>query len=164
VGQVVDRTLEGAFVCGPVDHPDLTGEVLFREELVLATARGVRALDELIGRDALKIVVLRAGCSYRQRLEELLARRGAVGARLLEFGTIEAILGCVAAGLGVTLLPRALIAESRHQARIAIHPLPVREGHVETLFVTRRDSFASSTLAAFLRHVRSPAPPAVAAE
>jgi DNA-binding transcriptional LysR family regulator len=164
VGQVVDRTLEGAFVCGPVDHPELAGEVLFREELVLATARGVRSLDELIGRDALKIVVLRAGCSYRQRLEELLARRGAVGVRLLEFGTIEAILGCVAAGLGVTLLPRALIAESRHQARIAIHPLPVREGHVETLFVTRRDSFASSTLAAFLRHMRSPALPAVAAE
>jgi DNA-binding transcriptional LysR family regulator len=164
VAQVVDRHLEGAFVCGPVDHPELAGEVLFREELVLATARGVRTLDELIGKGALKIVVLRAGCSYRQRLEDILARRGAVGVRLLEFGTIEAILGCVAAGLGVTLLPRALIAESRHRAAIAVHALPVREGHVETLFVTRRDSHASSTLGAFLRHIRSPQAAAIAAE
>lgn len=164
VAQVADRTLEGAFVCGPVDHPDLAREVMFREELVLATARGVRTLDELIGKGDLRIVVLRAGCSYRQRLEELLARRGAIGVRLLEFGTIEAILGCVAAGLGVTLMPRALVAESRHGTRIAIHALPVREGHVETLFVTRRDSYASSALNAFLQSMRTPAGSQAAAE
>ncbi len=156
VDQVANRHLEGALVCGPVDHPELQGEAMFREELVLATARGVRSLDELIGKGALKIVVLRAGCSYRQRLEDILARRGAVGARLLEFGTIEAILGCVAAGLGVTLMPRALITASRHAERIAVHTLPVSEAHVETLFIRRRDSYASSALSAFLEQVRPP--------
>ncbi|HJQ55703.1 MAG TPA: LysR substrate-binding domain-containing protein, partial [Vineibacter sp.] len=114
-------------------------------------------LDALIGAGNLKIVVLRAGCSYRQRLEDILARRGAIGARLLEFGTIEAILGCVAAGLGVTLLPRALIDGSRHAARIARHALPVAEAHVETLFVRRRDAHQSSALRAFLDLVRPPA-------
>jgi len=156
VDQVANRRLEGALVCGPVDHPELQGEAMFREELVLATARGVRSLDELIGKGELKIVVLRAGCSYRQRLEDILARRGAVGARLLEFGTIEAILGCVAAGLGVSLLPRALITTSRHAERIAVHALPVSEAHVETLFIRRRDSYASSALSAFLEQVRPP--------
>jgi DNA-binding transcriptional LysR family regulator len=154
IQQVLARQVEGAFVCGPVDHPDLASEVMFREELVLASARGVRTLDALIGAGDMKIVVLRAGCSYRQRLEEILARRGAVGTRLLEFGTIEAILGCVAAGLGVTLLPRALVRDSRYAERIALHALPVAEASVETLFVTRRDGHASSALAAFLRHVR----------
>jgi len=156
VEQVVSYRLEGAFVCGPVDHPELQAEVMFREELVLATARGVRTLDELIGKGDLKIVVLRAGCSYRQRLEDILARRGAVGIRLLEFGTIEAILGCVAAGLGVTLLPRALITGSRHADRIAVHALPVHEARVETLFIRHRESYASSALNAFLEHVRPP--------
>jgi DNA-binding transcriptional LysR family regulator len=153
---VANRQLEGAFVCGPVDHPELQAEVMFREELVLATARGVRTLDALIGAGDLKIIVLRAGCSYRQRLEDILARRGAVGARLLEFGTIEAMLGCVAAGLGVTLLPRALIRDSRHAAHIAMHALPVHEASVETLFVRRRDGYLSSALDAFLAHVRAP--------
>ncbi|HEX2890603.1 LysR family transcriptional regulator [Vineibacter terrae] len=164
VEQVAAHQLEGAFVCGPVDHPELAGEALFREELVLATARGVRTLDALIGEGDLKIVVLRAGCSYRQRLEDILARRGAVGARLLEFGTIEAILGCVAAGLGVTLLPRALVAGSRHGERIALHALPVHEAHVETLFIRRRDNHVSSALRAFLDHVRPPLLHAQAAE
>ncbi|MCW5746826.1 MAG: LysR family transcriptional regulator [Alphaproteobacteria bacterium] len=156
VEQVAARRLEGAFVCGPVDHPELQAEVMFREELVLATARGVRTLDELIGKGDLKIVVLRAGCSYRQRLEDILARRGAVGARLLEFGTIEAILGCVAGGLGVTLMPRPLIAGARHADHIALHALPVHEAHVETLFIRRRDGLLSSALGAFLEHVRPP--------
>ncbi|TWT02694.1 LysR family transcriptional regulator [Reyranella sp. CPCC 100927] len=156
VEQVAARRLEGAMVCGPIDHPELQGEVMFREELVLATTRAVRSLDELIGKGDLKIVVLRAGCSYRQRLEDVLARRGAVGARLLEFGTIEAILGCVAAGLGATLLPRALITTSRYADRIAVHALPVAEAHVETLFIRRRDSYASSALSAFLEQVRPP--------
>src|SRR5580765_6584291 len=35
VDQVLGRSLEGAFVCGPVNHPDLLVEQFFREELVI---------------------------------------------------------------------------------------------------------------------------------
>jgi DNA-binding transcriptional LysR family regulator len=155
LAQVLERRLEGAFVCGPVEHPDLEAEVVFREELVLVTARAVRRLSALLGRSDLKLVVLRAGCSYRQRLETSLARRGVVGTRLLEFGTLDAILGCVAAGLGVTLLPRSVVAPAWRAGQVAIHPLPPAEARVETLFVRRRDAFVSSALAAFLATARS---------
>ena len=37
-----------------------------------------------------------------------LAKRGVQAPRLLEFGTLEAIFKCVAAGLGITLLPRSV--------------------------------------------------------
>jgi DNA-binding transcriptional LysR family regulator len=77
------RRVEGAFVCGPVEDPELEQEVVFREELVLVTAPGVPSLDALVRRGGMKVVVLRAGCSYRQRLEAILAERGAVGLRLL---------------------------------------------------------------------------------
>ena len=59
---VIDRRLEGAFVCGPVDHPDLASETVFREELVLLSAPSSAGLDGILGRENLKIVVLRAGC------------------------------------------------------------------------------------------------------
>jgi DNA-binding transcriptional LysR family regulator len=150
---VLAHRLEGAFVCGPVDHPDLEGEVVFREDLVVLAARPARALDDLLRTSDLKIVVLRAGCSYRQRLEAILASRGVVGVRVLEFGTLEAILGCVAAGLGITLLPRS-IAGARWRDELAVHGLPPAEARVETLFVRRRGSFVSSALAAFLDGVR----------
>jgi DNA-binding transcriptional LysR family regulator len=151
---VLERRLEGAFVCGPVDHPELEADVVFREELVMVTARSVRKLEELLGQGALKIIVLRAGCSYRQRLEAFLATRGVVGARVLEFGTLDAILGCVIAGLGVTLLPRSVVGPAWRAGRVALHALPPAEARVETLFIRRCDAFVSSALSAFVECAR----------
>lgn len=154
IDAVLDHRLEGAFVCGPVAHPELAAETVFREELVVLTAPGSGAFDRQIRRADLKLIVLRAGCSYRQRLEEILTRRGVVGLRRLEFGTLEAIFGCVAAGLGITLLPRGLIGPVLREGRVAVERLPPAEGQVETVFIRRHDAFRSSALAAFLDHAR----------
>ena len=152
VEQVLEHRVEAAFVCGPVDHPELVEAPAFAEELVVATAPAVRRLDDLARQAAPKILVLRAGCSYRQRLEEILARRGVVGLRRLEFGTLEAILACTAAGLGATLLPRGVVEAARQHGAIAIHALPPAEARVETVLIRRRDAYVSSALAAFLRY------------
>lgn len=155
VDLVLGHHLEGAFVCGPVRHPELEEETVFREELVLVTQRSPLGVDALLAARDLKIVVLRAGCFYRQRLEEILARRGIVGLRRLEFGTIDGLIGCAAAGIGVTLLPRGVVAGAWREGRVNVHALPAEEALVDTLFIRRRDGFVSSALAAFLAHARS---------
>jgi LysR family transcriptional regulator, cell division regulator len=164
VERVLDHQVEGAFVCGPVNHPDLVEEVMFREELVLVTARRVQTLQDALSRRDLKIVVLRLGCSYRQRLEEVLARRGVVVVRRLDFGTIDGIIGCVSAGVGITLLPRSVAAVAHRAGHVAIHELPAEEAQVKTVFVRLRDGFMSSALDAFLRGVRGSMAMADAAE
>ncbi|HYH18185.1 MAG TPA: LysR family transcriptional regulator [Azospirillum sp.] len=153
IQDVLEHRLDGAFVCGPVDHPDLIEETVFREELVLVTARAVRSPDDLARRGETRIIVFRAGCSYRQVLESLLAARGIVGVRPLEFGSLEGILGSVAAGMGVTLLPRGVVGPS-WTSLVTLHELPPAQAHVETVFVRRRDGYVSSALAAFLDHAR----------
>jgi DNA-binding transcriptional LysR family regulator len=152
--KVLDHRVEGAFVCGPLAEPALEAEHAFVEELVLLTAEPISSIDRLAQSRDLRIVVLRRGCSYRQRLEDVLARHGVPAPRILEFGTLEAVFGCVAAGLGVTLLPRALIGPVWSGGRVAIHVLPRCDGLVETMFVRRRDTYLSSALAAFLAAVR----------
>jgi DNA-binding transcriptional LysR family regulator len=164
IERVIERQIEGAFVCGPVDHPAVVGETVFREELAVVTAPGVRHLDDLTKREGMKIVVLRAGCSYRQRLEEILNRRGIAGLRRLEFGTIDGIVGCVAAGLGVTLLPQSIVAAAARDGRVAVHPLPASDAHVDTVFIRRHDALLTSALAAFLRLVGPAGAQADAAE
>lgn len=151
---VLEHRLEGAFVCGPLDHPELAQEVVFEEELVVVTTPRVRTFGELARTHDPRIVVLRAGCSYRQRLETILAARGIVDVRRLEFGTIDGILGCVAAGLGLTLLPRSVVGPAWRDGRVAIHELPAAEASVATLFIRCRDGFVSSALAAFLQCAR----------
>ena len=164
IAEVLEHRLEGAFVCGPVNHPELEEETVFHEELVLVTARTVRSLDELARRADLKIVMFRAGCSYRQRLEAILAKRGAVAPRILEYGTIDGILACVGAGIGVTMLPRAVVARAARDGLVATHELPPADAQVETVFIRRRDAFRSSALAVFLDHARPPMRHADAAE
>jgi DNA-binding transcriptional LysR family regulator len=161
---VLEHRLEGAFVCGPVDHPDLEEDTVFREEMVVVTARTVRSLDELARKGDLKIVVFRAGCSYRHRLEAILAKRGIVSLRLLEFGTLDSILACVGAGIGVTVLPRAVVARAVRDGLVVVHDLPPADADVETVFIRRRDAFLSSALTAFLHHARPLALHAEAAE
>ena len=150
IDQVLDHTLEGAYVCGPVNHPDLLVEPFVREELVILTAPSVADFDALAATPELKIIVLKIGCSYRLQLEALLARRGIVGVRCLEFGTLEAIFSCVSAGLGVTLLPKALLGSVWDHKRVAMHTLPNTEKWVDTVFIRHREAYASSALRAFL--------------
>jgi LysR family transcriptional regulator, cell division regulator len=166
-GELIEDALahrvDGAFVCGPVDHHELVAETMFQEELVALTAPGAD-LQAVIGKGGFRIVVLRAGCSYRLRLEALLARRGSVGARILEFGTLEAILACVGAGLGMTLLPRALVENARRAGQVGVHALPPEDAFVDTVFVRRRDGYVSSALSAFIAAVRPTWSTAQAAE
>jgi DNA-binding transcriptional LysR family regulator len=154
IGDVLEQRVDGAFVCGPVAHSALREEVMFREELTMLAAPNVASLDEALATGSsgaeVRIVVLRAGCSYRQMLEALLARRGITVRRQLEFGTLEAIFGCVAAGLGITMLPRALIGPVWSAGRVSVHPLSPADARVDTVFIRRRDGFLSSALEAFL--------------
>ena len=151
---VLGDLVEGAFVCGPIAHPDLDTLPVFAEELVLLSAPSLHSLDALFAQSEVRIVVLRAGCSYRQRLEEVLARRGVATPRVLEFGTVEALFGCVAANLGVTLLPRGLLGPVWQEGRVAVHTLPAADAMVETVFVRRRDAHLTSALSAFLAMLR----------
>src|ERR1700744_4965222 len=164
IDRVLDRSLEGAYVCGPVNHPDLIAEPFVREELVVLTAPSVNSFDALAAMPDLKIIVLKVGCSYRLQLEALLARRGIVGVRLLEFGTLEAIFSCVSAGLGITLLPRALLDAVWDRKRVGVPSLPNAEKWVDTVFIRHREAYASSALRAFLDSAKPSMTHATAAE
>jgi LysR family transcriptional regulator, cell division regulator len=151
VGDVLEYRLEGALVAGPVHHPALVEEPIVEEELVVVTAPdGFDLDDHLAGAAELKLILFRTGCSYRQRFEALLAERGCVAPRRLELGTLDGIIGCVAAGVGITLLPRAVVEPAWRSGRVAIHALPAEQARVTTVFVRRRDAFLSSALARFL--------------
>ncbi len=155
VDAVLDRRIEGAFVCGPVTHPELEEQTIFQEELVILAAPALRSVATLTDAGDVRVVVLRSGCSYRQRLETLLTRRGILAPRVMEFGTLEAIFACVNAGLGITLLPRGLVGPVYAAGRVSVHALPTEEAEVETVFIRRRDAFASSASRAFLACARS---------
>ncbi|MCG8350711.1 MAG: LysR family transcriptional regulator [Chloroflexales bacterium] len=154
IARVLDYSLDGAFVGGAIMHPDIEQEPVFDEELVFVTAQHVAALDALPQRTML---VFRQGCTYRLRLEQLLRETGIAPLKIMEFGTVEAILGCVAAGMGVTLFPRSLLAHSPYRDMLRLHPAPARLAHVPTMFIRHRDTLYTRALEAFIELVRQSA-------
>ncbi|GAB0119684.1 LysR family transcriptional regulator [Acidisoma sp. 7E03] len=161
--EVLQCRLDGAFVAGPVHHPELQQEAMFREELVLVTAPSITTPAMLAEQASVATIVFQIGCTYRQKLEALLAGWGIVGTTPLAFGALDTIIACVAAGVGVTLLPRGIIARAAADGVVAAHSLPPQDAIVDTVFLRRRDSYLSSALRAFLDLARAADPLTAAA-
>ena len=153
VAAVLDGLLDGAFVAGPIEHADLTSTLAFREELVLVTARRFTNLATLRAgtpESGPTALVFRTGCTYRQRLEQVFSDFGWPSAARFELGTLDGMIGCVAAGMGVTLLPRAVAERSDQRKEISIHTLDTSWSRVDTLFVQRRSAHQYSALSGFV--------------
>jgi len=146
IEDVLAHRLEGAFVAGPVEHAELVQETMFAEELVVVSGPFGPTLETLTAAGEAEILVFRVGCSYRQRLESILSARGIDRIRHLELGTLEGIIGLVSAGIGITLLPKAVVAAANYGGRIAIRELPAEQSRVDTVFIRRRDAFYSNAM------------------
>jgi DNA-binding transcriptional LysR family regulator len=152
VAAVLDGGLDGAFVAGPIEHAELMTSIAFREELVLITARrwtSLAALRAGTPESGPTALVFRSGCTYRQRLEQLFSEFGWPSAARFEFGTLDGMIGCVAAGMGVTLLPRAVVERRDLGENIRIHGLGASYSRVDTLFIQRRAAHQYSALQGF---------------
>jgi DNA-binding transcriptional LysR family regulator len=149
VAGMLDGAFDGAFVAGPIEHAELASTIAFQEELVLVTARRWKTLAELRAgtpESGPTALVFRTGCTYRQRLEQILTEFGWPSATRFELGTLDGMIGCVAADMGVTLLPRAVVARNE---TVNVHTLSAAQSRVDTLFIQRRSAHQYSALQGF---------------
>jgi LysR family transcriptional regulator, cell division regulator len=149
VQTVLERRADLGFAGGPVRHDRIVGEAVFTEELVLAVPVGVASVEQANTR---AMLVFRSGCAYRARTENWLRRRGEPPRTIMEFGTLDGLLGCIAAGMGVSLLPRSVV-ERPHLAG-QISALTVADSRVETWVIRHRDCVPSRAMNAFLDCLR----------
>lgn len=138
--KVLAHKLDCAFIAGPVVHPDLVFDELVVEELVQVHAVGTNPVQQ-------PLILFREGCAYRTRALAWQRSTGHPVADAMEFGTLEGILGCVAVGLGWTLMPRRVIEQSPHAADLVIETLPADIGQVPTGMIHLRKAPPMAALA-----------------
>jgi LysR family transcriptional regulator, cell division regulator len=153
IQQVAENELDGAFVAGPIHHQELSEEPLFFEDLVLVSSLSIRNFDDLAKVENLKAIVFRQGCSYRQRLSSILDGLD-IRHTVMEFSSLDAIITCITAGVGITLLPKTLVERLWIDQSVTVHELPADQARVETVFVRRHDHYPTSALNAFLKMSR----------
>lgn len=149
---LLDYQIDGALVAGEIAHDELSAEMAFEEELVLVAPPDATSPEQI---DNLKILVFRAGCSYRAQLEGWLRRTGRLPYQVMEFGSIEGIMGCIAAGMGVSFLPRSVVERPQYQSICSFHGLPKDVGKMITWFIRRRNETPSKALQAFVGLISS---------
>ncbi|CAN2249386.1 transcriptional regulator (LysR family) [Bacillus subtilis] len=149
IQQVLDHKVDGAFVYGPVEHTDIRQTPVSRDELVLISSREGTAEDML----RQPMLFFGAGCSHRARVKRLLEEAGIQNQKIIEFGTLEAILRGVSAGLGTALLPKSAVDCSTYGANVCIHRLPAAYQDLEIVFIYRKDFFMTSAFQTFIDEV-----------
>ncbi|HZU30838.1 MAG TPA: LysR family transcriptional regulator [Candidatus Angelobacter sp.] len=148
--QVLDHKLDGAFVGGRTGQESLEESEMWNEEVVLVGSSSFRGKVSLSGMSEVRILVFRTGCSYRSYIEAFLTNLGVNAIRQIELGTLEGILGCVSAGLGITMLPKSVIDESVYRTKLSTHRLTGQHSIVPTVFVRRANSYVSAAMTQFM--------------
>lgn len=135
IGQVLGGEIDAALVAEPVEDSRLETRAIYVEELMIAMPAGLTAPNS----NRITLVTFQPGCSYRGLLEAWVMARGAVPDRVVEMASYHAILGCVAAGMGIALVPASLIETYPGRPHLSLVPLtPV--GQVRTLLVWRKNA------------------------
>ena len=131
--------LDAALVTLPIADALFEKIAVFEEEPVIVSAAGTPAIGkgkkEYFPRT---IIAFEHGCPHRKRLEDWYALRDQMPERTIEMGSYHAMLGCVAAGMGVALLPRSVLTTFPESKRLRVHRLPPGENRADTYLIWRK--------------------------
>ena len=133
VQKVLDHKLDCAFVGGPVEHVELITDQVSEEELVLVQSKSVTA-------ESLPLILFKEGCAYRARALEWKRHTGNQLTDVMEFGTLDGILGCVAIGLGCTLMPDWVIEGSRYGHELTVQKIHSQFSRVPTFMIRHKSA------------------------
>jgi DNA-binding transcriptional LysR family regulator len=121
---VLAGELDAALATEPIADAPFEKVAIYEEELVVIAAAGHPPIKS--PRDAKRQTVLafESGCSYRQRLEDWFAHHGEMPERIVEITSYHAMLGCAVAGMGISLMPRSVLATFPDAKLLSVHSLP----------------------------------------
>ncbi|MBD0406504.1 LysR family transcriptional regulator [Bacillus sp. 1021] len=152
VQRVLQYELDGAFVYGPVEHEDLKQSAVFQEELIVVSNVREGSLQNLLREP---ILFFAAGCSHRRKIKNILKEEAVPEQKIIEFGTLEAIIGAVQAGLGVSFLPASAARYFKNRENLFHHQLPERFRDMNISFIYRRDLFLTSAFEELLNGLKA---------
>lgn len=78
--------------------------------------------------------------------------------KMMELNTLDGILGCVEAGLGISLLPKSVVDKLDTNKNIKRITLPQEYGMVFTKFINHKNIVKTQAFDKFISLVESPIP------
>lgn len=110
VKQIINGELDGAFINIQCLHDDISSVFSFTEELAIISSIDTKTIDGLLEKPI--IINSNIDCPYRTLLEKWIIENKGTSSKFIELDSLEAIKKCVADDMGISLLPKSLIAGS----------------------------------------------------
>jgi len=138
----LDAALMPEPIPGPVDRA-----VIYDEELVIVAPYGHPPIRKPRDAKPKTMLAFEYGCPYRLKMEQWFAMAGEVPEKTVEMSSWHAILGCTAAGMGISVLPRMVLASFPQPQYFSLHPLPAGLGRAPTMLVWRKGAMSPNVRA-----------------
>ena len=137
---VLSGELDAALVAEPVREPRLGSIVAYEEKMVLVSDRRHLPIASPLDVSNRTMLALHPGCPHRAKLETWFASDGVPIERIVEVGSIHAIMGCVLAGMGVSLLPASILETFTQSGSLQMHEMDGMFGLTKTFLIWRGDA------------------------
>lgn len=138
--------LDAALVAEPVADVPFEKTFAFDEELVIVAPANHPPIGKKSGLPP-TIIVFEHGCPHRKRLEDWYASRREMPERTIEIASYHAMLGCVVAGMGISLIPRSVLTTFPERRRLSVHRLAKAENCAQTVLIWRKGANSANVRA-----------------
>jgi DNA-binding transcriptional LysR family regulator len=154
---LLNGEIDVAIAAEPLADAPFEKVPLYDEELVIVAAKGHAIKSP---KDARPNVALafETGCPYRLRLEDWFAHSGEMPERIIEITSYHAMLGCVVAGMGISLLPRMVFSTFPEAQLLSLHRLPPGLDRAMTVMMWRKGALSPKVRAlrdVLVQHART---------
>lgn len=143
----------------PVGSKDLYSEFLKDEtfQMVVSPDHMLASRTALVIDDFHKqhFLLTEKNCSYRTYFDQSITKKGADALTELEFHSVEAIKQCVAAGLGIALLPEMALKKELSDGEVVALPWDLSDVSFSAQMLWHREKWISPSMAAFMEVAKS---------
>lgn len=153
--QVLSRKLDGAFISGPINHPDLEETFFKTEELILVGSSEycTESADHILTEAPL--ITFPEGSAFRRHLELLLSSKSLpYMERLTVLNSLGAMVTNICSGIGCGYLPRSIVQLYIDRGLIVEYPLEDPFSKLDVMFIYRKDHIRDAAFRCFLDQLR----------
>lgn len=123
IGGIISDQLEAAIISGYDDDPRFENLWLYDDEVVLVAPKNK---DPLTGgsKDDFILLSFDDDCPLRHQIERYVREKIRAPSRVIEMSSNHALLGCVAAGMGIGMMPASVLPTFPGNKHLNVHRIP----------------------------------------
>ena len=136
---LIDGALDVILIGDAPQNSLLNRTLIFDEELVIIAAKAHPEILTPSDTQNATVLVFKEGCSYRDRLLSWYQAFNKTPKRIAEVTSYHAILGGVAAGMGIAITPKSMLEIFPNTDLLSIHPLNTALGRIQIELIWRKN-------------------------